>query len=543
MQGSKDNRTSATRREFLWGIGAVAAGGFLASCGGGGEGGEGAGTLPSAAPAPGSGTSAPVNAAIKQGGTLIVGTGGASPQTSPDPFGIYGLNAADRSLPNNLFDTLGQMDQTSMELELFLAEEISASQPGSLDSWDIRLRDGVEFHDGKTLSADDLIWTMQQHFLDTFAGAPVLSIVDIDNVKKLDARTVRVPLLAPFSQFKHRLCVHHFYVVHSGYDDKKPVGTGPFKFVSGDPGKQWVLERNPNYWGSVPHLEQIIIEEFTDESARTNALRSGQLHALVGIPGAQQRVLEQAQGITIIQSESGLNLVMTMNTQVAPFDDPRVREAMRLIPDRQQLVDQALGGKGVVANDLYSRWDPVYNAGIPQRGQDLERAKMLLKEAGQEDYEFELVTTQLHGGTNEACEVYVQQANDAGIKMTYREVDMTAFLANYKSWPFAVSIYGYEPFLIAAAEMSHPASNYNEPNFNDPEWLKLYDEASVETDPDKFEQIVHQMQQIEWERGGYIIWGWPDTSDAFSDEVVGFYEDRTGLGLNRQRYNEVGFKA
>src|SRR5262249_33799881 len=143
--------------------------------------------------------------------------------------------------------------------------------------------------------------------------------------------------------------------------------------------------------------------------------------------------------ISILRSETGGWRPFTMRVDVAPFNDVRVRQAMRLIVDRQQMVDQALLGEGRVAHDLYNPFDPCYAKDLPQRKQDLDKARALLKEAGHEALSVELVTAPVNAGVVEASQVLVEQAKAAGIDIRLRKLDPSSFFGpDYLKYTFAV---------------------------------------------------------------------------------------------------------
>ena len=147
-----------------------------------------------------------------------------------------------------------------------------------------------------------------------------------------------------------------------------------------------------------------------------------------------------------------------MRVDQAPFDDVRVRQAFRLIVDREQMVQQVLSGHGSVANDLYARYDPVYASDLPQRQQDLEQAKSLLKQAGREGLSVELVTAPVFQGIVEAAQVFAEQAKGAGVNVKVRKVDSGTFYGdNYLRWPFAQDFWASRVYLSQVAQGDLPS--------------------------------------------------------------------------------------
>ena len=190
--------------------------------------------------------------------------------------------------------------------------------------------------------------------------------------------------------------------------------------------------------------------EFADDTARINALKSGQIQAMSQLPKSQAKVIEATDGLALLNAETGAWRPFTMRIDVKPFSDVRVRQAFRLIVDRQQMIDQAYSGLGAVANDMYGRFD----AGTPeleQRVQDIEQAKSLLKQAGYDnDLTVELITSAeaLGGDEVAAAQVFAEQAKAAGVTVNVNKVDSGVFYGKeYLTWPFAQDFWETRDFL------------------------------------------------------------------------------------------------
>src|SRR5262249_46628453 len=153
-------------------------------------------------------------------------------------------------------------------------------------------------------------------------------------------------------------------------------------------------DRFENYWGEGPYVDELTLVSLPDDSARTNALLSGQVDAIQNLPLQQLAGVKSNPNLKVLNAQTGNWSPFSMNCQQEPFKDVRVRQAMRLIVNRDELIQQALLGNGRVANDLYTPYDPAYAKSIPQREQDIEQAKSLLKAAGQENLTVELQTSQ-----------------------------------------------------------------------------------------------------------------------------------------------------
>ncbi len=218
----------------------------------------------------------------------------------------------------------------------------------------------------------------------------------------------------------------------------------------------------------------------------------------------------------------------------------RVRQAMRLVVDREQMINQVLSGQGQIGNDLYAPFDEAYARDLPQRTRDIAKAKRLLAEAGKENLEVELVTAPIQAGAVEAAQVFQRQAQDAGIRVRINRLDTTTFFGDdYLSWDFAQSFWYTRNYLPQVAQGSMPDSPYNETHWADPEFQGLIKRARTTVDKSTRDSLLAQAQRIEYERGGNIIWGFMNQVDAYQVYVAGLVADRTGISLSGYQFRHV----
>lgn len=475
----------------------------------------------------------------KLGGSLRVAIAGSGAADNINAQGVVasGMDAArQRALFSPLWGPTPEGGMIPM-----LAE--TAEPNAKADEWTVQLRAGVEFHNGKPLTADDLIFSIKR-ILDPQVAAPgasYLAHIDPDGMTKLDDRTVLFKLKYPFAPFKASM-MDLILIVPEGYDASNPIGTGPFKFKSFTPGEQSVFVRFENYWGEGPYVDELVLINIDDDTARVNALLAGQVDAIASVPFGQMPVIEASGIADLLVSETGALRLFTMRVDVEPFSDPRVREAIRLVADRKQLIDVAFSGQGRIGNDITSPFDPCYNSELPQRSVDIERAKQLLKEAGKENLTVELVTTGVQAGLVEMSQVLAEQARAAGITIDIRKVDPGTFYGpDYLKWPFAVDWYPALPYLKQVGSSLSATAPFNETHFNDEEYDALFSEALGTVDDNARCEIVHQMQQIEYDRGGYLIFGFPNIVDAYAHTVTGFVPHRFGQPLSYFEFERISF--
>jgi peptide/nickel transport system substrate-binding protein len=537
MSGDDERRSlfeqsSLTRRDALRGALAggvlVGAGGLLAACGS------------ETVDVPTSNFGASSLKDVRNGGTLRVGVSGGGADDSIDAHLLTAVPDISRAF--QLYEPLAGRD-TQSEFELVLAESIEPEK--GAESWTIRLRPGVTFHNGKPVTADDVLFSLGRIVdpKDPKTGAASINYMDLDRSRKLDRRTVRIQLKFPNVAFPEDLGQYFNSIVPTDYDPKKPVGTGPFKYESFVAGERSVFVKNPDYWrDGLPRVDEVVIIDFPDDTPRLNALLSGQVDAITDLPAGQIAQVKSNSLFKVLISETGGWQPFTMRVDQAPFDDARVRQAMRLVVDRKQMIEQVLSGQGRVANDLYSPYDPGYNDELPQRKQDLDQAKSLLKQAGQSDLSVELTTSPVVQGLVEAAQVLSEQAKGAGVTINVRKVDPGTFYGdNYLSWAFAQDFWVTRSYLSQVAQCTLPDSPFNETHWKDPEFLDLISRARAELDDAKRVDLLKQAQKIEYDRGGLIVWAFNNQLDAYSTTVGGFHPARSGFPLTNYGFGRVGF--
>jgi peptide/nickel transport system substrate-binding protein len=524
-----------TRRQVLHGALAggamLSAGGLLAACGS---------SSPSASSS--AAGSPATTGAIKPGGSLRVGATGGGAKDTIDAH----LPTADPDIMRvwNLYEPLAVRPPDFGPLEMMVAESLEAEH-GSAASWIVKIRPGIEFHNGKTVTADDVIFSLQRILdpKDPKVGSASIGYIDIDNVKKLDPNTVRIPLKFANATFPDDIGQYFNGIVPVGYDPAKPVGTGAFMYESFTPGQQSVFKKFPNYWQTgKPYVDSLTIIDFTDDTARVNALLGNEVDAIDNLPTGQITEIEGNSALKVLIAETGEWQPFTMRVDQAPFSDPRVRQAFRLIVDRPQMVEQVLSKQGRVGNDMYAPFDPAYDSTLPQRAQDLDQAKSLLKAAGHAGLTVELVTAPVFQGVVQAAEVFAQQATGAGVSVQLRQLDTGTFYGpNYLKWTFAQDFWATREYLPQVAQGSLPTSPFNETHWDNATFIKLIGQARAELDEAKRTQIIHEAEMIEYDIGGYIIPYFSNQIDAYSAKLTGFIPPKSGFPLGNYWFKNVGF--
>jgi peptide/nickel transport system substrate-binding protein len=231
-----------------------------------------------------------------------------------------------------------------------------------------------------------------------------------------------------------------------------------------------------------------------------------------------------------------------MRVDQPPFSDVRVRQALRLLVDRPQLIDSALDGYGVVASDVFSPYDPDFDHALT-RQQDIPQAKALLKAAGHENLTVTLVTSPAATGMVAMATVLAEQAKAAGVTINLNNVTSSTFFetGKYLEWTFSQDFYNYSPYLAQVAQSMLAASPFNETHTNSPTLTKLYNQANATLNLSTRKQIEYEMQMFDFNQGGYIIPAFIDALDAYSTKITGYSASAVGQPLSAFDFQKWSF--
>jgi peptide/nickel transport system substrate-binding protein len=522
------DETSITRRRLLQvggaGLAAVGAAGLLAGCGGDSATAGGAtGTGPAGGP--------------KRGGTLRMGISGGG---ATDTFDAQdGALTTDYARILSTFEPLWAWDLNANVTPVLVD---SSEYDAGAKVWTIKLKSGIEFHNGKPLTADDVIYSLRRVMTQHTFGYFSLALIDEPGLTKVDSLTVRIPMKSAYPKFPeyYASLYYNLMIVPVGYNPKVPIGTGPFKVASFTPGQASTMTRNPNYWGtSLPYVDTLVITDYSDETAQLNALASNQVDGVNQLSAASLPRLQQANARAVIADTGGFTPI-TMRVDQPPFDDVRVRQAFRLVVDRPQMLNVVFSGRGRIGNDIASIYDVEYDSSIPQRVQDIEQAKSLLKAAGREGVSVSLVTAPTFAGIVSEAEVFAQQASAAGIKVSVNQVTPAVQAGpNYLKWTFSQDYWYYNPYLPQVAQQTLPGGPYNETHWSDPHYGALYQQAFTTTDESLRTELAHEMQMIDHTSGGLIIPYFYPIIDGVTTTVGGVAPGRVGFSFGNFSFKDM----
>ncbi|MGH1482342.1 MAG: ABC transporter substrate-binding protein [Geminicoccales bacterium] len=375
--------------------------------------------------------------------------------------------------------------------------------------WTFNLREGVTFHDGSVFDAADVVYSLER-VLDPEMDSPARSAVQmIASVEAVDEKTVQITLDTPFADMPLQLLDYRLRIIPEGSGDTiatSGVGTGPFKVESFDAEGTTSLVANTDYWEGAPGVERMEVIGIPDGQARLQALLGGQLDMERGITAQQRTMLDASDQFSIQEIPTGNWRGLVFRTDVKPFDDLRVRQAVRLAADREELMKLVQGGGGVVACDTPVEPNDQYRADL-NCPQDIDRAKALLAEAGYPDG----IDVDVHVATLEPtwptlAVAYQEQAAAAGIRVNVVQTPTDGYWSEvWMKKDVAATRWNERPADQVLHEVYLSSAKWNESFFKDEGFDQLLADARRELDFDARKAIYVKAQEYLWENAGTLI--------------------------------------
>jgi len=484
------------RRQLLQWLGGAATGLTLAACT--------AGTPPAQPEVAASPSSQP-----QRGGVLRIAF--ADTLTQLDP--ALAVSNAEIAYGFTVFENLTSVDYTDPAYPVIpaLAESWATSEEGRV--WTFQVRAGVKFHHGAPLTAQDVVYTMERIMDPALGSAGNSQLQLVEGVTAPDALTVQFTLRNPHVEFARVLATFALQIVPQGYSSEQlataPVGTGPFQVKSHTPGERLVLVRNEAYWEqALPYLDEVQHLYITDPSAQQAALTSATVDLLAQVSAPTLALLEAGPPLTIIEYPLGFYPVFAMRVDQKPFDDLRVRQALKHAVDRDALRKVVWRDHGTVGNDQPVPPASPFWADAPALAYDVEKAKALLAEAGYANgVTVPLAVAEITPGIVDAAVALQEMAKAAGITITLERTATDSYWAEkYMQTPFFVSFW---PGLADPDEILtfayHAQGFFNESGWSKPEVDQAIEAARAENDPAKRQALYADIQQVIATEGGVLI--------------------------------------
>ncbi|QAX29127.1 ABC transporter substrate-binding protein [Leisingera sp. NJS204] len=467
----------------------------------------------------------------QKGGTIKVGIQGGGASDSLDP--ALGANATASQVTRLWGEPLLELDPQG-GIWPRLAESYEASADARV--WTFKIREGVTFSNGKTLTADDVLATMDRHSgEDTKSGA--LGIMRGIKAMRAEGNDFIVELDTPNADLPYLLTDYHLAIQPDGGKDDPAagIGTGPYILKSVEPGVRFVAEKNPNYWDdSLGHAEAIELIVINDDTARVAALQSGQVHMINRVPPRTAKLVDRAPNINVQTTSGPGHYVFIMHTNTAPFDNKDLRLALKYGINRQELVDKILSGYGSVGNDTPINSSYPLFTQLEQREYDPDKAAFHLKQSGFDGSVLLRTSDNSFPGAPDASALFQQSAGAAGINLEIKREPNDGYWSEvWNNKPFCTSYWGGRPTqdqMFTTAYLS--TADWNDTRFNNEQFDQMLVAARGELDEGKRTQMYADMSTILRDEGGLICPMFNDFVDGVSTEVGGWVDAKQGFELN-----------
>lgn len=386
----------------------------------------------------------------------------------------------------NLYEGLVKPD-SSGALQPAVASDYSISEDAT--TYTFTLRDGVKFHDGSTVTAEDVKYSIDR-CADTTNGAPLVEAYShIQSVNILDEKTVEVVLDGPDTEFLAYM-TEAIIPASNENPDTNPIGTGPYKYVSRSPQENFVVEKFDDYWGTPANIEHVTFKVCANADSIVMDLQGGSIDMFARVTTAQAAQLgEQYQ---ILEGTMNLVQALYLNNAVEPFNDERVRQALCYAVDPQGIMDLISDGKGTeIGSSMFPAFSKYYMPELNDMyNQDFDKAKELLAEAGYPDgFTFTMTVPSNYQQHIDTAQVLVEQLKNIGVTAEIELVEWETWLSEvYSGRNYEATVVGVDASSLTAnallSRFVSDASN-NFINFSNEDYDAAYARAVAAVDDEE----------------------------------------------------------
>ncbi|MEM6660859.1 MAG: ABC transporter substrate-binding protein [Pseudomonadota bacterium] len=465
----------------------------------------------------------------QKGGTIKLGLQGGATTDSIDP--ALAANQVALMVTRLWGETLVELDDDGG-----VQGKVAESFEGSADAktWRFKIRSGITFSNGKTVTAEDAAASLIRHSgEDTKSGA--LGIMRGIEKVSTDGDTVVLELTTPNADLPFLMVDYHLIIQPGGGvdDPAAGIGTGPYVLKEVDMGVRFVAEKNPNYWGDIGHAETIELIVINDNTARVAALQSGQVDMIDRVPPRTAGLVGRAPNIEVRRTAGPGHYVFIMHCDTAPFDNNDLRLALKYGMNRQEMVDKILFGYGSVGNDTPINSSYPFFTEFEQREYDPDKAAFHFKKSGHDGPVLLRTSENSFPGAPDAAALFQQSCKGAGIDLEIKREPNDGYWSEvWNAKPFCTSYWGgrsTQDQMFTTAYLS--TADWNDTRFKNETFDQTLIAARAELDAAKRTQMYADMGTMLRDEGGLICPMFNDFIDATSDRVTGWVDDARGFAL------------
>lgn len=458
--------------------------------------------------------------AIK-GGTIKIAIDGGSSTDSLDP--ALAANSTATQINRLWGEPLVELDADG-GLEMKLASGFEASADAA--TWTFQIREGVTFSDGKTLTADDVMATIERHAGEE-SSSGALGLLGSISAMRTEGSAFIIELDGPNADLPYLLSDYHLMIQPNGGKDAPAaaIGTGPYTIVSAEPGVRFVAEKNPNYWNpDLGHASTIEVTVINDDTARVAALQSGQVDMCSRIPPKVASLVARMNGVTVHSVPSAGHYVFIMHADTSPFDNKDLRLALKYAMNREEMVEKILFGNGSIGNDTPINASYPFFSEMEQRTYDPDKAAFHFNASGHDGSVLLRTSDNSFPGAPDAAQLFQQSAAAAGITLDIRREPSDGYWSEvWNVQPFCTSYWGGRATQDAMYSTAYLSSaDWNDTRFFNEQFDQLLVAARGELDAAKRTAMYGDMGTIVSEEGGLICPMFNNFIDATSDKVAGW---------------------
>ena len=460
----------------------------------------------------------------KSGGTIRLGLTDPATTDTLDPA-TYISNHTQIGMFGGVLNNLTEVAPDG-EIIPELAESFEASDDAK--TWVFKLRKGIEFHNGKSLDAEDVLASINHHRSEDSKSAAKPLLSELVDVRADDKHTVVFELSGGNADFPFIVNDYHMPIMPAKdgkLDWADGTGTGGYILDSFEPGVHMTMKRNPNYWKEGrAHFDEVLLLGIADVTARQNALVTGEIDAMNRVDRKTADLLARDEGIVIQEATGTQHYTIPMNTTVAPFDNNDVRLALKYAIDREALVQTILRGHGLVGNDHPIAPSNRFFAGdLEQRVYDPDKAKHHLQKAGMENLTVKLsaADTAFTGAVDTAV-LFKEHASKAGITIDVVREPADGYWSNvWMKKPWSMSYWGGRPTEDWMFSIGYAAGGaWNESFWSNDRFMELLVAARAELNQEKRRAMYREMQELVRDDGGSVIPMYANYIDGVSTKVA-----------------------